>query len=105
MRSFVIRHNVLPKLANMKAQLFFFFLIFPFFVFAQDNKSGFGTIGGTILTADGQGTPYVSVWIKNTGKGTITDDKGNFEIKKIKPGTYILGILYQDTLIVQLLLK
>jgi iron complex outermembrane receptor protein len=30
------------------------------------------------------------VLIKNTNKGTSTDDKGNFEFKKLKPGTYIL---------------
>jgi iron complex outermembrane receptor protein len=76
----------------MKALLIFFLLIFPFFVFAQDNKSGAGIISGTISTADGQAAPYVSVWIKNTGKGATTDIKGNFEIKKIKPGNYLLAI-------------
>ncbi len=64
----------------------------PFCVFAQNNKSGLGTISGSILTADEQAAPYVSVWIKNTGEGTITDDKGNFEINKIKSGIYILSV-------------
>ncbi len=76
----------------MKALLIFSLLIFPFFVSAQDDKKNVGTISGSVSTADGQAAPYVSIRIKNTGQGTITDEKGNFEIKKIKPGIYILNV-------------
>jgi iron complex outermembrane receptor protein len=92
MQLFVIQKEGSFKTGNMKAFLIIFFLIFPFFVFAQDDKKNLGAVSGMISTADGQAVPYVSVLIKNTKQGTITDEKGNFEIKKIKPGTYIFSI-------------
>lgn len=49
-------------------------------------------IEGTIVTADGQPAAYVSILIKNSTTGTVADEKGNFEIRKIKPGEYILHI-------------
>jgi len=69
-----------------------FLLISPLFVFTQNEKKNAGTITGNISTADGQAAPYVSVLIKKTGHGTITNEKGNFEFKKIKPGMYILSV-------------
>ena len=81
----------------IKLPIHFILLISPFFVFANGNQiTGYGIISGTISTADGQPAAYVDVLIKNTGKGTITDAKGNFEIKKIKPGTYILIVSLLD---------
>ena len=75
----------------MKLSMHFILLISPFFVFARGNQiTGYGNIIGTISTADGQPAGYVSVTIKNTGRGTVTDADGNFEIKKLKPGKYIL---------------
>ena len=66
-------------------------LIFsPVFLFGQ--KSELGNLKGKITTADDQPAEYVSVQIKNSTIGTITDEKGNFEIRKIKPGEYILHI-------------
>ena len=44
------------------------------------------------MTADGQPAAYVSVVIKNSTLGTVTNENGNFEIRKIKPGQYILQI-------------
>src|SRR5580698_6324873 len=76
----------------MKAFLIFSLLISFYFVSAQDYKKNLGAISGSISTADGQAAPYVSVLIKNAGQGTITDEKGNFEIKKVKPGIYILNV-------------
>ena len=66
------------------------FIFFPFFLFGQ--KSDLGNLKGKITTADGQPAEYVSVLIKNSTIGTITDEKGNFEIGKIKPGQYILHL-------------
>lgn len=75
----------------MKLLIHFILLVSPFIVFADRNEiNGVGTIKGVIYTSDGQPAAYVSVLIKNTGKGTVTDAKGNFEIRKLKPGSYIL---------------
>jgi iron complex outermembrane receptor protein len=47
-------------------------------------------IKGQVLTSDGHPAAYVSVQIKNTNQGTVTDENGEFIFKKIKPGHYIL---------------
>jgi iron complex outermembrane receptor protein len=77
----------------MNAILISFLLVFPLFIIGQANKNSLGIIRGTVLTADGQVASNVSVSIKNTGKGTITDINGNFEIRNINPGIYSLSIL------------
>ncbi len=71
----------------MKPLLIPFLLILPFYVFSNENS---GIIRGAVSTADGKPAAYVSVQIENSGKGDVTDDKGNFEIKKLGPGNYIL---------------
>jgi hypothetical protein len=48
----------------MNALLISFLLVFPLFVFGQANKYGLGIIRGTVVTADGQAAPNVSVLIK-----------------------------------------
>ena len=74
----------------MKTLLHVFIMLFPYFVFGNNEDNDYGSIRGSISTSDNQPAAYVSVIIKNTSKGTITDDSGNFEFKKIKPGNYIL---------------
>ena len=83
----------------MRSLLILFLLILPFCVFPQGNENN-GIINGTVSTADGQPAAYVSVLLKNTGKGTVTDEKGNFEIAKVRAGNYLLlfSLLgYNDT--------
>lgn len=53
-----------------------------------------GTISGTIKTNDGRPAPHVNVFIKNEGKGTVTNHEGEFLIKGVKEGTYILTISF-----------
>ncbi|MBO9674665.1 MAG: TonB-dependent receptor [Sphingobacteriaceae bacterium] len=52
------------------------------------NKNG--SVSGSIKTSDGNPASYVSVGLKNTGKTTQTDEKGNFTIKNVIPGTYTI---------------
>ena len=68
----------------------FIFIFFPLVLFGQNSEPG--SLKGKITTADDQPAAYVSVQIKNSTIGTITDVNGNFEIGKIKPGEYILHI-------------
>jgi iron complex outermembrane receptor protein len=54
-------------------------------VFAQTGK-----ISGQILTSDGKPAEYVSIGLKGFKNGTVSDDKGNFTINKVKPGPYTI---------------
>src|SRR5919107_1268058 len=72
--------------------LLYFFLLTSLSSFAQKNEGGI--LKGLVLTSDNK--PAESVSIKNTGSGTTTDDKGKFEIRRLRPGTYILIVSLLD---------
>ncbi|REE08351.1 outer membrane receptor for ferrienterochelin and colicins [Winogradskyella pacifica] len=42
------------------------------------------------VTSDGQPLPFANIYIEDNSKGTLSDDNGNFIIKDLKAGTYIL---------------
>lgn len=73
-------------------QIFNFLLLCLFFVGTASAQSQNGSVSGTIKTSDGNPAAYVSVGLKNTGKTTLTDEKGNFLIKNVTPGSYIIKI-------------
>lgn len=50
-----------------------------------------GSIKGTIKTSDGDAAEYVNISIEGSAKGGVADRKGNFEIRNIAPGTYVLA--------------
>jgi len=56
------------------------------------NEGKNGTIQGTITTTDAQPAAYVSILLKGTTKGTITDENGFFILKGVKEGKYILEV-------------
>ncbi len=49
-----------------------------------------GTVKGKITTADGQPAEYVSIVLKGTAKGAVSDKEGNYEITAVKGGSYTL---------------
>lgn len=51
-----------------------------------------GSVSGTVKTSDGNPAAYISVGLKNTAKTAQTDDKGNFEIKNVNPGSYLIKV-------------
>ena len=51
-----------------------------------------GIISGQIKTTDGLPAVFVTVYLKENNRATVTDDKGFFTIKKLKEGTYTLEI-------------
>lgn len=70
-------------------------LIFTLFTFlyaltamAQSNES----IKGKINTSDGKAAVNVSVGLKGTDFGASTNQHGEYVIKRVKPGTYILRV-------------
>jgi iron complex outermembrane receptor protein len=65
------------KLASL-ASLIMIFLGINTTVYAQLSK---GIIKGKVETSDGKAADNVSVTLKETGNGTITDDYGNFELR------------------------
>ena len=67
--------------------------IFTFFVLCfATSFSQTGTITGQVSLSTGSAADNVSVTLKNTQIGTVTDEAGNYEIKNLKPGTYILRV-------------
>ena len=42
------------------------------------------------VTSEGQPLPFANIYIEDNSKGTLSDDNGNFIIKDLKAGTYIL---------------
>jgi iron complex outermembrane recepter protein len=73
-------------------------LIFSLFttlhILSNDPEPAAGGIKGVVTTADGKAVPEVSVLIKGTAKGAITDEEGQFELRKLKTATYILQFSY-----------
>src|SRR6187200_2757388 len=77
----------------MRVLLHLFLLNLPAFALAGRNETdSLGAISGSVFTSDGQPAAYVTVLIKNTTKGTITDADGKFYFKKLKTGNYILSV-------------
>jgi TonB-dependent siderophore receptor len=56
------------------------------------SQSPAPAIKGTVRSSDGQGVPGISILIKETGAGVVTDENGGFSFKKLKPGTYVLQL-------------
>ena len=51
-----------------------------------------GIISGQIKTTDGLPAVFVTVYMKENNRATVTDDKGYFTIKNLKEGIYTLEI-------------
>jgi len=50
------------------------------------------SINGQIKTSDGKPAGYVSVGLKNFNKATHTDENGNFTIKNLAAGLYVIKV-------------
>ncbi|WP_229213935.1 TonB-dependent receptor [Dyadobacter psychrotolerans] len=53
-----------------------------------------GSIKGKVKTSDGKAAAYVSVGLSQSGKGTATDEDGNYLLTDIKPGNYTLKVSF-----------
>ena len=72
----------------MTKRLFLLTLLLHLSVLAAMAQTG--TISGSVQTSDGQPAEFVTVNIKGTAKGALTDKNGNFQIKNIQPGLHRL---------------
>lgn len=59
-------------------------------LFAQQNIKT--SLKGQIQTSDGKEAPFVTVVIKDTKYGTVTDTKGLFQLRNIPAGNHVLQI-------------
>jgi iron complex outermembrane recepter protein len=70
-----------------------FFLATLLFISSNSFAQGLiGNIEGSIHAIDGKPLSSVNVYLKDTNKGTITDENGNFSLLSIKEGFYTLLI-------------
>lgn len=76
----------------MKWFLQYVLLVFAISSSAQKNE--YGSIKGVVFTSDGKPAGSVTVVIKSTKIGTITNDDGSFELSKIKTGTYVIVLSF-----------
>jgi iron complex outermembrane recepter protein len=76
-------------LTVMKHLLLFGILLFPFLIFAQTET---GAIRGNVTIENGEATENITVQLKGTDKSALVNEKGEFEIKAIPPGSYKLII-------------
>lgn len=56
----------------------------------EEQKTG--TVRGRITTADGSVAPYVSVVLKGTSFGAITDEDGEYQIRRVPVGDYTIVV-------------
>ena len=68
---------------NLRALFFVFASFMSFSTFAQN------TISGTVKDDKNQPMTAVSVVLKGTAKGSVTDKKGNYTIKNVAAGKYV----------------
>ncbi|QOG02932.1 TonB-dependent receptor [Flavobacterium sp. MDT1-60] len=78
----------------MKYKFTISFLSFCFFLLAGTSTwaQEKATIKGQISLANNQAADNVSIVLKGTKIGTNTDENGNYEIKNVKPGNYVLRV-------------
>jgi iron complex outermembrane receptor protein len=62
-------------------------------IFAQSST---GIIKGQVATAEGEPAASVGVRLKDTRRQTLSDDKGGFIFRNLKPGTYELEVFLFD---------
>ena len=73
--------------------LHFIFIICIFLISTTNSFSqNSGKLKGTITTSDGEPAAGINIVLKNTKYGTLTNDDGFFEFKKIKANTYTLQV-------------
>lgn len=71
----------------LRQLLFIILLINSIHLFSQNNK---GHIKGSVKTADGKSAQFVNVGIKGTAIGAISNGKGEYEIKNLEEGEYVI---------------
>jgi len=69
-------------------------LLYFLIVASVSAQTKSGSIAGTVKTSDGKPAAYVSVGLKQTSKGTTSNENGRYELRNVKPGTYTLSVTF-----------
>lgn len=67
-----------------------FLLVITLYFVAAKAFAQNGTISGSVRTSDGQPVELVTVNVKGTAKGALTDRNGKYQIRNIQPGLHRL---------------
>ncbi len=68
------------------------FLLSVSLLYAQNVKETNGIIKGTITTSDGKPAINVTVRVENAKWGDVTNEKGAYTIRNVKPGNWTLKV-------------
>ncbi|WP_256006057.1 TonB-dependent receptor [Pedobacter deserti] len=61
-------------------------------VTSTNDAQQYGSVRGRITTSDGSIAPYVSVALKGTAFGAMTNEDGEYQIKRVPEGEYTLVV-------------
>ena len=76
----------IPRRTKLKYVSFFIFSQFLFLILSAQVR-----ITGSVTNAENNGIPDISVIIRNTTTGVVTDANGNYVLQAdLRPGTYQL---------------
>lgn len=64
-------------------------LFAAFFLFTVSTALAAGGVSGKVTDTNGAPLAYATIFVKEAGSGTTTNEEGNYEIQ-LKPGTYTL---------------
>ncbi|MGY3054237.1 iron complex outermembrane receptor protein [Pedobacter sp. UYEF25] len=74
-------------MTNIKsAAITIIFSLLTVIAFAQQ----FSSVKGTVTTSDGKPATYITIGLKGKGLNDMTNEKGKFEIQRVKAGNYVL---------------
>jgi iron complex outermembrane recepter protein len=90
LHSFVLSNKTLLTAKKMKKIVFTLIASFALF-FAQAQT---GTIKGAVKTSDNQVAEPLNIGLKGFNKGVFANSNGEFEIKNVEAGTYILVVSF-----------
>ncbi len=77
----------------MKTKLYFFLSLLAFSSLpTQAQPTPKGAVQGRVLTADGQAAAFVTVALKGTNRGGLTDEAGRFNLRNVGVGSRTLQI-------------
>jgi iron complex outermembrane receptor protein len=82
-------HALTPK--RLRKPFTFLLVTLGYFI-AWSANAQTSSIQGHVSTAAGQPAVGVSIGIKGTTIGSITDSDGSYQLAQLKPGTYTLGV-------------
>jgi iron complex outermembrane receptor protein len=74
--------------STMTKKLTYFAIFFILTISSALAQSG--RISGSVKTSDGKPAEFVSISIKGTSKGSLTDKNGNYQIRNVAPGAHTL---------------